>query len=79
MYGTTCAQPAVVLAEREVEHLLAAPTARYAVPVYAQVKWPATTTCSWARRRTPSRTSYAGRRSPPAPTPSWPSSTTAGS
>lgn len=38
MHGTTCAQPAVVFAEREVEHLLAAPTARYAVPVYAEVK-----------------------------------------
>jgi transposase len=38
IHGTTCAQPAVVFAEQEVEHLLAAPTVRYAVPVYAEVK-----------------------------------------
>lgn len=38
IHGTTCAQPAVVFADREAEHLLAAPTVRYAVPVYAQLK-----------------------------------------
>jgi hypothetical protein len=36
--GTTCAQPAVMFAEREAEHLLAVPTVQYAVPVYAEVK-----------------------------------------
>ena len=38
IHGTTCAQPAVVFADREAEHLLAAPTVRYAVPVYAELK-----------------------------------------
>ncbi len=38
IHGTTCAQPVVMFAEQEVEHLLAAPTVRYAVPVYAEVK-----------------------------------------
>jgi transposase len=38
VHGTTCAQPAVVFAEREAAALLAAPSVRYAVPVYAEVK-----------------------------------------
>jgi transposase len=38
IHGTTCAQPAVVFADREAAALLAAPTVRYAVPVYAEVK-----------------------------------------
>jgi transposase len=38
IHGTTCAQPAVVFADREAAALLAAPRARYAVPVYAEVK-----------------------------------------
>jgi transposase len=38
IHGTTCAQPAVVFAGQEAEHLLAAPAVRYAVPVYAEVK-----------------------------------------
>ena len=38
IHGTTCAQPAVVFAEQEAAHLLAAPTGRYAVPVYGEVK-----------------------------------------
>ena len=38
IHGTTCAQPAVVFADREAAALLAAPTGRYAVPVYAEVK-----------------------------------------
>lgn len=38
IHGTTCAQPAVVFAEREAPALLAAPSVPYAVPVYAEVK-----------------------------------------
>ena len=38
IHGTTCAQPAVVFADREAPGLLAAPPVRYAVPVYAEVK-----------------------------------------
>ena len=38
IHGTTCAQPAVVFAEREAAALLPAPTAGYQVPIYAQVK-----------------------------------------
>lgn len=38
IHGTTCAQPAVVFADQEAAHLLAPPTVRYAVPVYAEVK-----------------------------------------
>jgi hypothetical protein len=38
IHGTTCAQPEVVFAEQEAPALLAAPTGRYAVPVYAEVK-----------------------------------------
>jgi hypothetical protein len=38
IHGTTCAQPAVMFADREAQALLAAPTVRYAVPVYAELK-----------------------------------------
>ena len=38
IHGTTCAQPAVVFAEREATLLLAAPVAVYQVPTYAQAK-----------------------------------------
>jgi transposase len=38
IHGTTCAQPAVVFADREAPALLTAPSVRYAVPVYAEVK-----------------------------------------
>jgi transposase len=38
IHGTTCAQPAVVFTEQEAPALLAAPSMRYAVPVYAEVK-----------------------------------------
>lgn len=38
IHGTTCAQPAVVFAEHEAPALLAGPSVRYAVPVYAEVK-----------------------------------------
>jgi transposase len=38
IHGTTCARPAVVFAECEAALLLAAPTAGYQVPIYAQVK-----------------------------------------
>jgi hypothetical protein len=38
IHGTTCAQPAVMFADREAQALLAAPTVRYAVPVYVEYK-----------------------------------------
>jgi hypothetical protein len=38
IHGTTCARPAVVFAETEAALLLDAPSQRYAVPIYAQVK-----------------------------------------
>lgn len=38
IHGTTCAQPAVVFAEREAALLLPAPVTVYQVPIYAQAK-----------------------------------------
>jgi len=38
IHGTTCARPAVVFVESEAALLLAAPQARYQVPIYAEVK-----------------------------------------
>ncbi len=38
IHGSTCARPAVVFADEEAALLLAAPTNRYQVPIYAAVK-----------------------------------------
>jgi transposase len=38
IHGSTCAQPAVVFAEREAALLLPAPTGCYQIPIYAEVK-----------------------------------------
>jgi transposase len=79
IHGTTCAQPAVVFADREAHVLLAAPVARYAVPVYAEVKVARDYHVQLAKALYSIPHHLRGQTLSARADASWPSSTTAGS